>query len=180
MATKVKQTKVDSAEWWAQSRISRTLSRPWPAVRSTVVKRHGGSAQCSSGLLMLRRGKSPVRCSTVSRCRPPKGCGSLPQTGSGSEWPSTGQVLGMPTTRSRIFWRGRPCSIRPTFWAFPRVLRGTLVKGCATLEVRRDGEQRTLIATNDKGETAERLRAARNLPQLAAVDPDRARGKSFH
>ena len=38
--------------------------------------------------------------------------------------------------------------------AISKVLRSTLVKGRATLEVRRDGEQRTLIATNDKGETA--------------------------
>ena len=38
--------------------------------------------------------------------------------------------------------------------AISKVLRSTLVKGRATLEVTRDGEQRTLIAANDKGQTA--------------------------
>ena len=38
--------------------------------------------------------------------------------------------------------------------AISKVLRSTLVKGNASVVVRRDGEQRTLIAANDKGQTA--------------------------
>ena len=38
--------------------------------------------------------------------------------------------------------------------AISKVLRGTLVKGNASLVVNRDADQRTLIAANDKGETA--------------------------
>ena len=55
--------------------------------------------------------------------------------------------------------------------AIAKVFRGTSPDGSASLEVKRDGRERTLHATNDKGEAVDALEQGGNFPRWRTLVP---------
>ena len=156
MATvmKVKETKVDSAEWWAQVP---DIPDPEPTLASITF--NSGKEARRFGTVLQR----VVDATAPEESRPVLNCVEM-QTAQGLRFVAAdGFRLGVAEYRPGLRDAENKVSdilARPVLFdktdvlAISKVLRSTLAKGRATLEVRRDGEQRTLIAFNDKGETA--------------------------
>ena len=153
-ATKVKQTKVDSAEWWAEVP---DIPDPEPTLASITF--NNGEEARRFGTVLQR----VVDATEREESRPVLNCVQM-QTAQGLRFVAAdGFRLGVAEYRPGLRDADNKVSdilARPVLFdrtdvlAISKVLKSTLVKGRATLEVRRDGEQRTLVATNDKGETA--------------------------
>ena len=153
-ATKVKETKVDSAEWWAQVR---NIPDPEPSLAS-ITFNSGKEARRFATVL-----QRVVDATAKEESRPVLNCVEVQTVGGLRLVAADGFRLGVAEYRPGLRDAENKVSdilARPVLFdktdvlAISKVLRSTLAKGRATLEVRRDGEQRTLIATNDKGETA--------------------------
>ena len=153
-ATKVKETKVDSAEWWAQVR---NIPDPEPTLATTTF--NSGEEARRFGAVLQR----VVDATEREESRPVLNCVEVQTVGGLRLVAADGFRLGVAEYRPGLRDADNKVSdilARPVLFhkadvlAISKVLRSTLAKGRATLEVRRDGEQRTLIATNDKGEMA--------------------------
>ncbi len=153
-AMKVKETKVDLAEWWAQVP---DIPNPEPTL-ATITFSSGKEARRFGAVL-----QRVVDATAPEGSRPVFNCVQM-QTAQGLRFVAAdGFRLGVAEYRPGLRDADDKVSdilARPALFhktdvlAISKVLRGTLVKGRATLEVRRDGEQRTLVAANDKGQTA--------------------------
>ena len=153
-ATKVKETKVDSAEWWAQ-----VPDMPDPEPTLATIKFNNGEEARRFGTVIQR----VVDATAKEESRPVLNCVEM-QTAQGLRFvASDGFRLGVAEYRPGLRDAENKVSdilVRPVLFdktdvlAISKVLRRTLVKGNASVVVRRDGEQRTLVAANDKGQTA--------------------------
>ena len=177
MATKVKQTKVDSAEWWAQVP---NIPDPEPTLASITF--NSGEEARRFGTVLQRVVDATAR----EESGPVLNCVQM-QTAQGLRFAAAdGFRLGVAEYRPGLRDADNKVSdilARPALFhktdvlGISKVLRGTLVKGCATLEVRRDGEQRTLIATNDKGETANASEQPGTFPSWRQLIPTELEAK---
>ena len=153
-ATKVDQTKADSAEWWAQVP---DVSDPEPTL-ATIAFNSGEEAR-RSGTVLQRI----VDATAPEESRPVLNCVQVQTVGGLRFVAADGFRLGVAEYRPGLRDADHGVSdilARPALFdrtdvlAISKILRSTLVKGNASLVVNRDGEQRQLIAANDKGETA--------------------------
>ena len=153
-AMKVKETKVDSAEWWAEVP---NIPDPEPTLASITF--NSGEEARRFGTVL----QQVVAATAAEAARPVLNCVQM-QTAQGLRFVAAdGFRLGVAEYRPGLRDAENKVSdilARPVLFdktdvlAISKVLRSTLAKRRATLEVRRDGEQRTLIAANDKGQTA--------------------------
>ena len=153
-ATKVEETKVDSAEWWAQIP---DIPDPEPSL-ATITFNSGKEARRFGAVL-----QRVVDATAPEGSRPVLKCVQM-QTAQGLRFVAAdGFRFGVAEYRPGLRDADDKVSdilARPVLFdktdvlAISKILRSTLAKGRATLEVRRDGEQRTLVAANDKEQTA--------------------------
>ena len=150
-ATKVKQTK---AEWWAE-----VPDIPDPEPTLATITFNSGEEARRFGTVLQR----VVDATAKEESRPVLNCVEVQTVGGLRFVAADGFRLGVAEYRPGLRDADNKVSdilARPAMFlkrdvlAISKVLRSTLVKGRATLEVRRDGEQRTLIAANDNGQTA--------------------------
>ena len=170
-AMKVEKTKVDSAEWWGQVP---DIPDPEPTLATTTF--NSGKEARRFGTVLQR----VVDATAKEESRPVLNCVQVQTVGGLRFAAADGFRLGVAEYRPGLRDAENKVSgilARPVLFdktdvlAISKVLRGTLVKGRATLEVRRDGEQRTLIATNDKGETATASEQPGTFPNWRQVIP---------
>ena len=145
---------MDSAEWWEQVP---DVSEPEPTLASITF--NSGEEARRFGTVLQR----VVDATAPEGSRPVLNCVQV-QTAQGLRFVAAdGFRLGVAEYRPGLRDAGDKVSdilARPVLFdktdvlAISKVLRSTLVKGNASLVVNRDAEQRTLIAANDKGETA--------------------------
>ena len=153
MATAAKVTQAKT-EWWAQ-----VPDIPDPEPTLATITFNSGEEARRFGAVLQR----VVDTTAAEESRPVLNCVEM-QTAQGLRFVAAdGFRLGVAEYRPGLRDAENKVSgilARPVLFdktdvlAISKVLRSTLAKGRATLEVRRDGEQRTLMATNDKGETA--------------------------
>ena len=150
-ATKIEGTKV---EWWAQVP---DIPDTEPTLASITF--NSGEEARRFGTVLQR----VVDATAVEESRPVLNCVQVQTVGGLRFAAADGFRLGVAEYRPGLRDADNKVSdilARPVLFdktdvlAISKVLRSTLAKGRATLEVRRDGELRTLIATNDKGQTA--------------------------
>ena len=170
-ATKVKQTKVDSAEWWAQVP---DIPDPEPTLATTTF--NSGEEARRFGAVLQR----VVDATAPEESRPVLNCVQM-QTAQGLRLVAAdGFRLGVAEYRPGLRDADNKVSdilARPALFdktdvlAISKILRSTLVKGNASLVVNRDGEQRQLIAANDKGETATASEQPGTFPKWRQLIP---------
>ena len=170
-ATKGEETMVDSAEWWAQ-----VPNIPDPEPTLAIIAFNSGEEARRFGTVLQR----VVDATAKEESRPVLNCVQM-QTAQGLRFVAAdGFRLGVAEYRPGLRDADNQVSdilARPVLFdktdvlAISKVLRSTLVKGRATLEVRRDGEQRTLIAANDKGETANASEQLGTFPDWRQLIP---------
>ncbi len=153
-AMKVEKTKVDSVGWWAQVP---EVSEPEPTL-ATITFNSGEEAR-RFGTVLQRVVDATAR----EESRPVFNCVEVQTVGGLRLVAADGFRLGVAEYRPGLRDADNKVSdilARPALFdrtdvlAISKVLRSTLVKGNAALVVNRDEEQRQLIATNDRGETA--------------------------
>ena len=153
MATATKGEQIKT-EWWAQVP---DIPDPEPTL-ATITFTDGHEARRFGAVL-----QRVVDATAKAEARPVLNCVQV-QTAQGLRFVAAdGFRLGVAEYRPGLRDAGDKVSdilARPALFdktdvlAISKVLRSTLVKGNASLVVNRDAEQRTLIAANDKGETA--------------------------
>ena len=150
-ATKVKQTK---AEWWAE-----VPDIPDPEPTLATITFNSGEEARRFGTVLQR----VVDATAKEESRPVLNCVEVQTVGGLRLVAADGFRLGVAEYRPGLRDADNKVSdilARPAMFhkrdvlAISKVLRSTLVKGNASVVIRRDGEQRTLVAANDKGETA--------------------------
>ena len=170
-ATKVKQTKVDSAEWWAQVP---DISDPEPTLATITFNSREEARRFGAVLQRV------VDATAREGSRPVLNCVQM-QTAQGLRFVAADSFrLGVAEYRPGLRDADDKVSdilARPVLFdkadvlAISKVLRGTLVKGNASLVVIREGEQRTLVAANDKGETANASEQPGTFPDWRQLIP---------
>ena len=167
-ATKVTQAKT---EWWAQVP---DIPDPEPTL-ATITFTDGHQAR-RFGTVLQR----VVDATAPEESRPVLNCVEVQTVGGLRLVAADGFRLGVAEYRPDLRDAENKVSdilARPALFdktdvlAISKVLRGTLAKDRATLEVRRDGEQRTLIAANDKGQTANASEQPGTFPNWRQLIP---------
>ena len=171
MATKVKQTKVDSAEWWAQVP---DVSDPEPTL--AIITFNGGEEARRFGTVLQR----VVDATAAEEPRPVLNCVQVQTVGGLRFAAADGFRLGVAEYRPGLRDADNKVSdilARPALFhkrdvlAISKVLKSTLVKDNASVVVGRDGEQRTLVAANDKGQTATASEQPATFPDWRQLIP---------
>ena len=179
-APKAKVAKPEGIQWWE---IEPVVPKREPVVATLTLS--GGKEAKRFGEVL----KQVVDCSAKDDSRPVLNCVQMQTVDGYRSQPAGLQFIAADGFRLAVAeyrpglkdTKGKASNIlaRPALFsgasvlAIAKVLKGTTAQAMATLEVKRGSLQRTLVATNDKGESAQAVEQSGSFPnyrKLIATD----------